>query len=93
MPRRRNNAQQIDLNELADMFESEEHIVQVKLQYCKDHLKNQMWDLLKETNKKIECPICLEEVVCKHCFTIQVCGHYGHLCCLMKCKTCPVCRH
>jgi len=36
MPRRRNNAQQIDLNDLADMLESEEHIIQVKLQYCRD---------------------------------------------------------
>jgi len=93
MPRRRNNHAQ-DMISLADMLESEEHIIEIaKITFCKDHLKNQMWDLLKTTNQKIECPVCLDEVCCKICYTVAVCGHSGHLSCLLKCKACPLCRN
>jgi hypothetical protein len=94
MPRGRRNNQPptMTLDEFTDIIEDENHIFQVKVMFVKDHLKNQMWDLLKETNKKTECPVCLEEICCKTCYTIGICGHAGHLSCLLKCKTCPVCR-
>ena len=57
-----------------------------------DFLKNNYFDMMKELNRKIECPICMEEICCKNCFTLLKCGHHLHLHELMKCSSCPVCR-
>lgn len=91
MPRgRRNNndMEVIELNEsslLNDMFQRGGNIVS-------DYLAHSYYDLMKETGKKIECPVCMEEICCKKCFTLLRCGHY---CCLyeyIKMNKCPVCR-
>lgn len=95
MPRgRRNPPQLMSLDEFTEIMEDENHVVTVPKmpRFVSDHLKNQLFDLMKETNRKAECPICMEEITCKHCFTVNVCGHYGHMCCLLKCNSCPVCR-
>ena len=94
MPRRSNRAiinNDVDIIELTedrlinDLFNHNSNIVS-------DYLKNMFYDLLKETNKEIKCPICLEDICCKKCFTLLKCGHY---CCLyeyIKINKCPVCR-
>ena len=59
-------------------------------------LKNSHYDLLKETNKNIECPICLESLLCcKNCYALLLCGHSLHITCLMNThsKKCPLCRN
>lgn len=70
---------------LTDMFE--------RSNIVSDYLANQYYDLLKETKKEITCPVCMEEICCKKCFTLLRCGHY---CCLyeyVKMNKCPVCRN
>lgn len=53
--------------------------------------------LLQETNKKMECPICYDEIeTTKNCITTE-CGHKFHAKCLMKNAhingfSCPSCR-
>jgi len=59
---------------------------------CADYLKNNYYEMAKELNKKIECPVCLEEICCQQCMSILPCGHIYHLCCLLKCDMCPLCR-
>ena len=40
----------------------------------------------------LECPICLETINCPNCFCLLMCGHFGHLNCLMSQNRCPLCR-
>lgn len=92
MPRRRNNQEEIQdgliiLDENSINFEIREPI-----RMTKDFLKNQVWELLKEKGKEVECSVCLEEICCSKCYTLLNCGHSYHLCCIIKCKTCPLCR-
>jgi len=89
MPRRRNNPQLVVIDENSIDYDSKEPIRPVK-----DYLKNQVWDLIKAKTDDnfIECSVCLEEVCCKKCYTILTCGHSYHLCCIIKCNTCPLCR-
>ena len=88
MPRRRNdNNTLIEIQEdtlLNDLF-SRSNIVS-------NYLAGNYYDLLKQTNKEIVCPICMEEICCKKCFTLLRCGHY---CCLyeyIRINKCPICR-
>lgn len=85
MPRRNNNSRLVILDENSIDFTEQ-------IRPVKDFLKNTFYDLLKEKGEKIECPICMEEINCKKCFTLLSCGHYLHLDELLKCKSCPVCR-
>ena len=85
MPRRNNNGRLIVLDEHS--LELQEPIRPVK-----DFLKNTFYDMLKEKNEKIECPICYEEIDCRNCFCLLNCGHYLHLHEVLRCNTCPVCR-
>jgi|TARA_A100001391_G_scaffold126651_1_gene86646 hypothetical protein len=94
MPRRRNTLnneepeqihfEQINLNP-TPKFDLKNFI-------CADYLKNNYYDMAKQLNRKIECPVCLEEICCQKCMSILPCGHVYHLCCLMKCDMCPLCR-
>ena len=59
----------------------------------KDFLKNNYWDMLKAKGDKIECSICLSDIDCKNCFSLMNCGHSFHLCCIIKCNNCPLCRN
>lgn len=89
MPRRSNNVPiLIDEYMLTDITESPKDPVKI----VKDHLKNNYWELLNKSGQKVECSICMEEVDCKMCFALLSCGHSFHLCCVIKCKSCPVCR-
>lgn len=87
MPRRRNSPQLIVLDETTLDYDTQEPIRPVK-----DFLKNQVWNLYKEKNEKLECSICLDNICCQKCYTILTCGHSYHLSCVIKCKTCPLCR-
>ena len=86
MPRRRNSPQLIVLDETTLDYDTQEPIRPVK-----DFLKNQVWNLYKEKNEKLECSICLDNICCQKCYTILTCGHSYHLSCVIKCKTCPLC--
>ena len=88
MPRRRNNPQLVVLDETSLDYDTQEPIRPVK-----DFLKYKVWDLIKaQPNNDIECSICLDNIDCKKCYTILNCGHSYHLNCVIKCKTCPLCR-
>lgn len=61
--------------------------------FVSDYLKNNTYDMMKELNKKDECSICMEDVLCcKKCFTVLNCGHMFHLGCIIRCPSCPICR-
>ena len=87
MPRRRNSPQLIVLDETTLDYDTQEPIRPVK-----DFLKNQVWNLYKEKNEKLECSICLDNICYQRCYTILTSGHSYHLSCVIKCKTCPLCR-
>ncbi len=57
-------------------------------------LAQDYFDMKKKLGETMECPICLEDIDCRHCFTLGVCGHMTHgNCWLAQAKPiCPVCR-
>lgn len=59
-----------------------------------NYLKNNYWEMCEKLEKSLECSICLEHINCKNCFTLLVCGHSYHLCCITRCRPnqCPLCR-
>jgi len=59
-----------------------------------DHLRDIIWEKMKEYIDQESCCICEENFNCKHCFQMTVCGHMICLPCLHKLKKiqCPVCR-
>lgn len=60
-----------------------------------DHLKNELWRLKLATNESIgECPVCMEELLCRKCSLLQACGHFLCASCFIKMveTRCPVCR-
>lgn len=91
MPRRRNNAPIVLFEEGNIEYESQP---KEPIKPVKDFLKKKVWDLIKEKpdNNTFECSICLEEICCEKCYTLLDCGHSYHLCCVIKCKKCPLCR-
>lgn len=84
MPRRRNNNQE----EQIFFIEGEGNIL------CLPHLKNTYYEMCVETKKKLECSVCLDELCCKRCFCLLMCGHSLHADCWLRMteKRCPVCR-
>lgn len=81
MPRRRNQDEQLFILEERSLL-------------CLPHLRDTYFEMCKETNKKLECSVCLDELCCKRCFTLLICGHSLHADCYMRMdeKKCPVCR-
>ena len=62
---------------------------------CSRFLTSSYFELLKDANKTpSECPICLEEINCPHCFMLLKCGHHVHVGCFYRQvdKVCPLCR-
>jgi len=57
-----------------------------------DFLKNNYFDMAQKLDIKLECPICLEDICCKRCFSLLPCGHHLHLNCLIRLDKCPLCR-
>ena len=57
-----------------------------------DYLKDDYYELKKKLNIDLECSICLDKICCKKCLALLPCGHTFHLCCLLKCNSCPLCR-
>jgi hypothetical protein len=61
-----------------------------------EYLKNNYYDLLKKTDAKLECPVCMDDMMdCKRCFALLVpCGHAIHSSCFMRITNgkCPTCR-
>ena len=60
---------------------------------CSTYLAHNYFELCKSTNQQLDCPVCLESVMCcKSCFTVLRCGHIFHAACYMRLDKCPVCR-
>ena len=60
------------------------------------HLRNELIELAEKSNKKYECPVCLEHTT-RDTFSISYCGHIYCKDCLGKLKEtnnpkCAVCR-
>ena len=87
MPRRNRTTPVIVIDEFVSPDEPKEEIRVVK-----PYLRDNVWNMMKQTNQKIECPVCLDEIDCKNCFCLLTCGHHLHLHELLRCKSCPVCR-
>lgn len=62
---------------------------------CLDHLKDSHFEMAKKLGQTFECSICMEEIDCKRCMTLLVCGHAFHMSCYMKQNKyeCAVCRN
>ena len=58
-------------------------------------LNNNYFEMTQKLNQKMECPICLEQICCKNCFTLLICGHAVHTNCYynMEEPKCPMCRN
>ncbi len=60
----------------------------------KPYLRDTYFEMCKETRRKMECSICLEDIDCRKCLTLMNCGHTLHMSCYMaqQTYTCPLCR-
>ena len=91
-PRRRPRVtpdEEVDWDELRLIVEQDTH----RLNIASQHLTKCYFDMVKELNKELECPICLDKLhAC--CSTLLCCGHYLHAGCLLRLQQqkCPVCR-
>lgn len=59
---------------------------------CKSYLRDLVYNSLKKDKIETTCPICLELIECKHCFSVAHCGHYWHAFCGHNLNKCPICR-
>lgn len=93
MPRRRTTTPQdeeLDWDELRLVINEKDTN---RLKIASQHLTKCYFDMVKELNKELECPICLDKLhTC--CSTLLCCGHYLHAGCLLRLQQqkCPVCR-
>ena len=98
MPRRRNMTLTEDemIATMPIQMPQREQSVNLVLKLADDYLKNNYFDLLKQTNAQLECPVCLDDVMsCRRCFALLVpCGHVIHSSCFMRITNgkCPTCR-
>ena len=97
MPRRRNMAlNEEDLIATMPIQMPQREYTSPALKLADDYLKNNYFDLLKQTNAQLECPVCLDDVMsCRRCFALLVpCGHVIHSSCFMRITNgkCPTCR-
>lgn len=92
MPRRRRN----DNHEFID---PDTHVLNILTDAVKitvqPHLKDTYYDMAKRLNHKLNCAVCMDDLNCKHCFCLLVCGHFIHTDCFMRMpdNKCPICRH
>ena len=96
MPRGRRNQIQFENIDLENEMPVEtRYIIQKPPSFfVADFLKNNHYEMMKELKKSQECSICMEDMMCcKNCYTLLNCGHSFHLCCIIKCSTCPLCRN
>ena len=96
MPRGRRNQIQFENIDLENEMPVETRYIIQKPQsfFVADFLKNNHFEMMKELNKTQECSICMEDMMCcKRCASVLTCGHMFHLCCIIKCSTCPLCRN
>ena len=100
MPRRRNNVEisneTTPINDIASNVIQLIHPHQILQSPQKvmtaEYLKNNYFDMAKECNRKLDCPICLEDICCRKCFAMLPCGHFYHLSCLINIEKCALCR-
>ncbi len=74
-------------------IEIEELLTEEKTVSC--YLADNYFDMCKQLKIDMECPICMESVMCcKKCFCLLRCGHAFHLSCWIKTEinNCPTCR-
>ena len=91
MPRtRRQQQEHMDWDDLQDIIKQE-----TTCRVCLDHLKDRYFEMAKKLGETFECPICTEEIDCKRCGCLLICGHLFHLSCYMKQNKyeCAVCRN
>jgi hypothetical protein len=68
---------------------------EVENQPVGDHLRNEMWRLKTALKEPMgECPICTDELDCKKCTLLLLCGHCVCAGCWVKMsdQRCPICR-
>ncbi len=56
------------------------------------HIQNEIFDMVKELKKDIECPICLEPIVIRDDLHITNCGHKYCVKCRKQIDNCAICR-
>ena len=59
---------------------------------CKPFLRDMVYNLIKKDKIENACAICLEDIQCKHCFSLLSCGHSFHAYCIHNITRCPMCR-
>ena len=56
------------------------------------NIQNELFDMVKELKKDIECPICFEPILDRDCLHITSCGHKFCVECRTKITDCAMCR-
>lgn len=56
------------------------------------NIQNEMYEMMMELKKEIECPICLEPILSKEKLHITSCGHKYCVDCRSKITECAMCR-
>lgn len=84
MPRRRNNAQEVEFV----LQDSSRDIL------CYPHLNKTYFEMTEKLSITLECAICLDKICCKHCCQVLRCSHVFHIGCIysMNDLFCPVCK-
>jgi hypothetical protein len=91
-PRRRTRqAQEEEQWEELRLIIEEDEIPRLKI--ASEFLTTMYFSMVKDLNKQLECPICLERLH-ECCATLLGCGHHLHARCLLRMQQqkCPVCR-
>jgi hypothetical protein len=55
-------------------------------------LANEWFRVKKTLNEPLECSICLNDIDCKNCICLLMCGHAYHIGCIHQQTFCPLCR-
>ena len=96
MPRRRNLLTEDELIATMPINLQDFNAPVTNTRLADDYLKNNYYDLLKKTEAKLECPVCIDDLMeCRRCFALLVpCGHAIHSSCFMRIINgkCPTCR-
>jgi len=88
-PRRQQEHEEIEMSprEIADMF---------KERICSKHLRDRMWNLLKQKDEQITCCVCMEVITSSTGYLLLTCGH--DQCCascwnyIKEPQLCPICK-